>query len=331
MQCQNLQTYIGATATVQLLRATLRAEQRPSTYLLLGARGAGKRTLAWAYGRGLLCARSQSRGDACGQCPTCVAERPTGWWVWDASALQDLPSAEAAVAEVAASTAERKVCIILAAHLLPRAVQAALYAALPSLSGSVYYIWTALSEAAVLEQYSGGSVVCHVPAMPYQHLYQYIQTLQPTYPPAVVERVALESCASVGCAHRVLRTVQALGTAAYLDLPHPQVLYTQYLAAVLRREHTAAQAAVAALSAIPAAVLVESYQQYVYTLLSVAPTIEQPRTAYERLLYTLQQTRQVVPVVQLLLQEWLLALLRPETITAFLTGLLAVYLQLPGG
>jgi DNA polymerase III subunit delta' len=54
-----------------LLGRALSAGRLPPALMFVGPRGVGKRTLALAVARALLCPEGAARGDACGRCPAC--------------------------------------------------------------------------------------------------------------------------------------------------------------------------------------------------------------------------------------------------------------------
>lgn len=62
---------LGHERIRELLGRALQAGRLPPALLFVGPRGVGKRTLATAVARALLCPDGASRGDACGRCPAC--------------------------------------------------------------------------------------------------------------------------------------------------------------------------------------------------------------------------------------------------------------------
>ena len=62
---------LGHDRVRDLLGRALVAGRLPPALLFVGPRGVGKRTLALAVARALLCPDGASLGDACGKCPAC--------------------------------------------------------------------------------------------------------------------------------------------------------------------------------------------------------------------------------------------------------------------
>jgi len=63
---------IGHAWAVELLQEHIRRGQLRHAYLLTGPRGIGKRTLALAFSRAIICSHPPAPGESCGSCRNCV-------------------------------------------------------------------------------------------------------------------------------------------------------------------------------------------------------------------------------------------------------------------
>ncbi len=63
---------IGHAWAVELLQEHIRRGQLRHAYLLTGPRGVGKRTLALAFSRAIICSQPPAPGEFCGSCRNCV-------------------------------------------------------------------------------------------------------------------------------------------------------------------------------------------------------------------------------------------------------------------
>src|SRR4030095_11642506 len=62
---------VGHDRVRDLLGRALSRDRLPPALLFAGPRGVGKRTLAMAVARALICPEGAARGDACARCPAC--------------------------------------------------------------------------------------------------------------------------------------------------------------------------------------------------------------------------------------------------------------------